>query len=178
MSPSQTLVGVLLPGFLSARFVMRYASRWSRTAEALAPFVACLHYRVHQIMSEAPNFLPEITGSFAMPAAENPTVEMIEAAYRHHGLHYRYVNFEVAPVDLADAVRGARAMNWAGFNCSLPHKVEVIQYLDGLFSSSSILVPWHCMQPVSFSAPPYSGWLRPSCTWVRACRLSLGMIWR
>lgn len=58
------------------------------------------------------NFLSPLTGSFAMPAAENPTVAMIEAAYRHHGLDWRYINCEVAPEALADAVRGARAMGW------------------------------------------------------------------
>ena len=62
----------------------------------------------------------------------NPTVAMVEAAYRHHGLDWRYINCEVAPRDLGDAVRGARAMGWAGFNCSLPHKVAVIEHLDGL----------------------------------------------
>ena len=43
------------------------------------------------------NFLSRLTGSFAMPAAENPTVAMVEAAYRHHGLDIRYINCEVAP---------------------------------------------------------------------------------
>jgi shikimate dehydrogenase len=32
------------------------------------------------------NFLSQITGSFAQPSAENPTVAMVEAAYRHHGV--------------------------------------------------------------------------------------------
>ena len=36
---------------------------------------------------------------------------MVESAYRHHGLHYRYLNTEVPPEKLADAVAGARAMN-------------------------------------------------------------------
>lgn len=85
------------------------------------------------------DFLPTLTGSFARPAAENPTVAMIEAAYRHHGLHWRYVNCEVSPERLADAVRGARAMGWAGFNCSLPHKVTVIEHLDGLAPSAQII---------------------------------------
>ena len=62
-------------------------------------------------MSEEHNFLHHITGSFSQPAAENPTVEMVEAAYRHHGLHYRYLNTEVPPGKLADAVAGARAMS-------------------------------------------------------------------
>ncbi|MGZ4313965.1 MAG: shikimate dehydrogenase, partial [Solirubrobacteraceae bacterium] len=71
------------------------------------------------------SFLSLLTGSFATPAAENPTVAMVEAAYRHHGLDARYINCDVRPDGLADAVRGAMAMGWAGFNCSLPHKVKV-----------------------------------------------------
>ena len=96
-------------------------------------------------MSEELNFLHNITGSFAQPAAENPTVEMVEAAYRHHGLHYRYLNTEVPPEKLADAVAGARAMNWAGFNCSIPHKVAVIEYLDGLGESATVIGAVNCV---------------------------------
>ena len=90
------------------------------------------------------NFLSQLTGSFAMPAAENPTVAMVEAAYHHHGLDWRYINCEVPPEKLADAVKGARAMGWAGFNCSLPHKVEVIQYLDGLGASAEVIGAVNC----------------------------------
>ncbi len=90
------------------------------------------------------NFLSLLTGSFAFPAAENPTVAMVEAAYRHHGLDARYINCEVPPASLADAVRGARAMGWAGFNCSIPHKVAVIQHLDGLGESASIMGAVNC----------------------------------
>jgi shikimate dehydrogenase len=93
----------------------------------------------------AHNFLSELTGSFAMPAAENPTVAMVEAAYRHHGLNWRYINCEVKPENLGAAVAGARAMNWAGFNCSLPHKVAVIQYLDGLGQSAEIMGAVNCI---------------------------------
>lgn len=85
------------------------------------------------------DFLQPLTGSFAMPAGENPTVAMIEAAFRHHGLDWRYINCEVAPADLGDAVRGARAMGWRGFNCSIPHKVSVIDHLDGLGESATII---------------------------------------
>jgi shikimate dehydrogenase len=85
------------------------------------------------------NFLHTLTGSFAQPAAENPTVAMVEAAYRHHGMDWRYVNCEVPPQRLADAVRGARAMGWAGFNCSLPHKQTVIEHLDHLAPSAQII---------------------------------------
>ena len=96
-------------------------------------------------MPEELNFLPNLTGSFAKPAAENPTVEMVEAAYRHHGLLWRYINTEVGPENLGAAVAGARAMNWAGFNCSLPNKVEVIQYIDGLGESAEVIGAVNCV---------------------------------
>ena len=85
------------------------------------------------------NFLSNLTGSFAMPAMENPTVAMVEAAYQHHLLDWRYINCEVSSKQLKDAVRGARAMGWAGFNCSIPHKVDMIEHLDGLGQSAMII---------------------------------------
>jgi shikimate dehydrogenase len=90
------------------------------------------------------NFLSRLTGSFSWPAADNPTVAMIEAAYRHHGLDARYINCDVAPERLGDAVRGAWAMGWAGFNCSIPHKVAVIEHLDGLAESASVIGAVNC----------------------------------
>jgi shikimate dehydrogenase len=90
------------------------------------------------------NFLSILTGSFSTGAADNPTVAMVEAAYRHHGVDARYVNCEVPPALLGDAVKGARAMGWAGFNCSLPHKVTVIEHLDGLGESAAIMGAVNC----------------------------------
>lgn len=90
-------------------------------------------------------FLATLTGSFADPAAENPTVAMVEAAYRHHELDARYVNCEVPPPLLGDAVRGARAMGWVGFNCSIPHKRAVIEHLDGLAESAAIIGAVNCV---------------------------------
>lgn len=85
------------------------------------------------------NYLSELVGSFAMPAAENPTVAIMEAAFRHHDLDWRYLNCEVSPERLPDAVRGAFAMGWAGFNCSIPHKVAVVDHIDALGKSAEII---------------------------------------
>ena len=41
--------------------------------------------------------------------------------------------------------RGARAMGWKGFNCSLPHKVAVIQWLDELAESASLIGAVNCV---------------------------------
>ena len=90
------------------------------------------------------NFLSQLTGCFAQPCAENPSVAMVEAAYRHHGMDWRYINCEVAPEQLGEAVRGARAMGWVGFNCSLPHKVAVIEHLDQLGDSAKIIGAVNC----------------------------------
>src|SRR5229473_7309650 len=95
-------------------------------------------------MAEPVSFLSILTGSFSTPAAENPTVAMVEAAYRHHGLDARYLNCEVAPEALGDAVRGARAMGWIGFNCSIPHKVAVLEHLDGLAESATVIGAVNC----------------------------------
>jgi shikimate dehydrogenase len=95
-------------------------------------------------MSNA-NFLPTLVGSMSQGAAGNPTVAMVEAAFAHHGLHWRYINMEVAPDDLCAAVRGARAMGFRGFNCSLPHKVAVIPHLDGLGESAAVMGAVNCV---------------------------------
>ncbi len=91
------------------------------------------------------NFKQELTGAFGQPIAENPTQAMIEAAYRHHDLPWRYLTIEVAPEGLADAVRGARAMGFAGFNCTIPHKVSVIEHLDGLGESAELMGAVNCV---------------------------------
>ena len=95
-------------------------------------------------MSQGP-FLHELVGSMSTGAAGNPTVAMIEAAFARHGLHWRYVNMEVEPADLAAAVRGAKAMGFRGFNCSLPHKVTVIPHLDGLGESAAVMGAVNCV---------------------------------
>lgn len=87
----------------------------------------------------APDFLPGLVGSFAKPASENPTVAIMEAAFKHHDMHYRYINCEVEPDNLEAAVNGVKAMGWRGFNCSIPNKIKVIQYLDELGDSAKII---------------------------------------
>ena len=91
------------------------------------------------------SFCPELVGSMSQGAAGNPTVAMVEAAFKHHGLNWRYVNMEVAPADLAAAVGGVRAMGFRGFNLSMPHKVAVIEHLDGLGESASLIGAVNCV---------------------------------
>ena len=96
-------------------------------------------------MTKALNFKQDLTACFGQPVAENPTQAMIEAAYQHHGLDWRYLTIEVSPDGLADAVKGVRAMGFRGFNCTIPHKVAVIQHLDGLGESASLMGAVNCV---------------------------------
>jgi len=81
----------------------------------------------------------ELTGSFSTSAAQNPTVAIMEAAYGAAELDIRYINCEVPADRLADAVRGAIGMGWLGFNCSIPHKESILDYLDELAPSARII---------------------------------------
>jgi len=95
-------------------------------------------------MSEL-NFKQQLTCVFGQPVAENPTQAMIEAAYRHHNLDWRYLTIEVAPPNLYDAVRGFRAMGFAGGNLTIPHKVAVIPHLDGLTDAARAIEAVNCL---------------------------------
>ncbi len=96
-------------------------------------------------MKTAPSFKQEITAVLGKPVAENPTQIMVEAAYRHHGLAWRYLTLEVDPADLGDAVRGAKALGFAGFNCTIPHKVAVIPFLDEIAESARLMGAVNCV---------------------------------
>lgn len=95
-------------------------------------------------MSEK-GFRSILTGSFSTPCADNPTVAMIEAGYRHAGLDARYINCDVKADNLTDAVKGAKAMEWVGFNCSLPHKVAVLEHLDDIAESARLIGAVNCV---------------------------------
>jgi shikimate dehydrogenase len=91
------------------------------------------------------SFQSEVLTLFGQPVAENPTVVMIEAAFRALGLDWRYLTLEVARADLADAVRGMRAMGVRGGNCTLPHKVAVVPLLDELSPTAKSIGAVNCI---------------------------------
>jgi shikimate dehydrogenase len=92
-----------------------------------------------------PGFRPDLVGCLSQGADGNPTVAMVEAAFAHHGIDARYINMEVPPENLADAVAGLRACGFLGWNLSMPHKVSVIPLLDGLGHSASAIGAVNCV---------------------------------
>ncbi len=119
---------------------------WSRhRLSATGQRPALLHPKPDERMTKTLNFKQELTGVFGFPVAENPSQLMVESAYRHHGLDWRYLSLEVRPENLAAAVQGARALGFRGFNCTLPHKVAVIPHLDGLGESAALMGAVNCV---------------------------------
>ena len=90
-------------------------------------------------MSKAKNYKSELVGAFGHPIAENPTIVMQEAAFKATGLNWRYLNFEVHSAQLEDAIKGVRAMNMQGINLTIPHKVDVLKYLDQVSTDASLM---------------------------------------
>ncbi len=90
-------------------------------------------------MSQEPNYKAELVGVFGHPVAENPTIVMQEAAFKALELNWRYLTIEVYPEDLADAFKGLRAFNMQGINLTIPHKVEVLKYLDEVAADARLM---------------------------------------
>jgi shikimate dehydrogenase len=96
-------------------------------------------------VEDSPRFRQELVALFGQPVDENPTQVMIEAAFRAAGLDWRYLTIEVAPSGIGDAVRGLRAMGMRGANCTLPHKVAVIEHLDALSPEARAIGAVNCI---------------------------------
>lgn len=79
------------------------------------------------------------------PVAGNPTQFMMERAFAAAGLDWRYLTLEVPPENLEAALGGLRAMGFKGGNFTIPHKVAVIQYLDGLSEAAELMGAVNCI---------------------------------
>ena len=86
------------------------------------------------------NYLDCLVGVFGHPAAENPGVVIQEAAFKDMGLHlWRFLTIDVEPEDLGRAIDGLKAFKMKGINCTLPHKIKVLEYLDELSESAKLI---------------------------------------
>ncbi len=64
------------------------------------------------------------------PVRHSLSPVMHNAAIRALNLNFVYVAFEVEPQDLGKAVEGIRSLGIGGANVTMPHKIEVVKYLD------------------------------------------------
>lgn len=86
------------------------------------------------------NYLDNLVGVFGHPVAENPGVVIQEAAFKDMGLDlWRFLTIDVESDDLGKAIEGLKAFKMRGINCTLPHKIKVLEYLDELSESAKLI---------------------------------------
>ena len=73
-----------------------------------------------------------IVGLIGHPVEHSFSPPMHNAAFDALNMDCAYVAFDVNPNDLKSAIEGAESLNIKGFNVTIPHKVDVMQYLDDL----------------------------------------------
>ncbi|EKF85511.1 shikimate dehydrogenase [Methanobacterium formicicum] len=80
-----------------------------------------------------------LVGIMGDPVEHSLSPPMHNAAFHQLKLDYVYVPFHVKRGNLASAIEGARTMGIKGLNLTIPHKIEVINYLDELDEAAELI---------------------------------------
>ncbi len=80
-----------------------------------------------------------IVGLIGHPVEHSFSPPMHNAAFNELGMDYAYVAFDVDPVNLKSAIEGAKSLNIKGFNVTIPHKIDVMQFLDEIDEVASLI---------------------------------------
>lgn len=81
-------------------------------------------------MSLSVNGRTRVYGIFGWPVEHSFSPLMHNSAFKSLGMDCIYVPFPVIPENLGKAVEGIRGMGISGVNVTIPHKSNVIKYLD------------------------------------------------
>lgn len=76
-------------------------------------------------------------GIIGWPVGHSQSPAIQNAAFKAAGLDYVYVPLPVKPDKLEAAVEGLKALDFAGANVTIPHKVDIMQYLDKIDESAT-----------------------------------------
>ena len=86
------------------------------------------------------NYLDHLVGVFGQPVAENPGVVIQDAAFQAMGLErWHFLTLDVDKDQLENAINGLKAFKMRGINCTIPHKIAVMQYLDEISESAKLI---------------------------------------
>ncbi len=86
------------------------------------------------------NYLDHLVGVFGQPVAENPGVVIQDAAFEAMGLErWHFLTLDVDKDKLEDAIKGLKAFKMRGINCTIPHKIAVMDYLDEISESAKLI---------------------------------------
>jgi shikimate dehydrogenase len=80
-----------------------------------------------------------VFGIIGDPVEHSLSPGMHNAAFKELGLDNIYVPFHVKAGELENAINGAHALGIKGLNVTIPHKTEVIKYLDYLDIAAGLI---------------------------------------
>ncbi|WP_145413933.1 shikimate dehydrogenase [Paenibacillus xylanexedens] len=83
--------------------------------------------------------LPVLLGVMGDPIAHSKSPAMHNAALQAAGVHGMYMPLHVQPDQLEAAIRGIVALGYRGVNVTIPHKEQVMQYLDVIDDSARLI---------------------------------------
>ena len=72
----------------------------------------------------------KLVGLLGSPLGHSFSPAMHNRAFQTLDLNYFYMPIEVTSEHLQDVARGISRMNFAGYNITIPHKIQIMQYLD------------------------------------------------
>lgn len=90
-------------------------------------------------MVPLPDSATSLTGLFGYPVSHSISPRIHNAAFRASGLNFCYLAFEVHPRDLKTALAGSGVLGMAGLNITIPHKEEVISFLDEISEEARLI---------------------------------------
>lgn len=111
--------------------------------------MAAYKLRVPQSDSATINAATRLCAVLGSPIRHSASPAMHNAAFAALGLNWRYLAFEVDPKNLRAAIEGARAMNFAGLNLTVPHKLLAVDMVDELDASAKT---WGAVNTIKFEA--------------------------
>ncbi|MEG0962034.1 MAG: shikimate dehydrogenase [Lachnospiraceae bacterium] len=80
----------------------------------------------------------KLTALLGSPVAHSISPQMHNEAFRHLGLDYVYLAFDVTPEQLEETVMGLKAVGICGFNLTMPLKVSILPLLDELTPAAKL----------------------------------------
>ena len=80
----------------------------------------------------------QLIGLIATPIRHSKSPMMHNTAFEALGLDYAYLAFDFPPEELADAVKGLKALGVRGWNVSMPYKTDIIPLLDEISEASRL----------------------------------------
>lgn len=78
-------------------------------------------------------------GVFGDPIRHSKSPIMLNRAFQEVGLNAAYAAYHIQPNQLKQAIEGIKALQFGGINVTIPHKIEVINYLDDMDEGAKIL---------------------------------------